>query len=337
VATGAPRVLLIPGDGIGPEVAEAALRVLEAACRCCGACVEIRRGEAGDTAARRHGEPLPEETLRLVEWADAILKAPVGETAYDVVVKLRRMLDLYANIRPAKCLPGVVCRAPGIDLVIVRENVEGIYIGVEYSNGETAVALKAVSRRNTERLARLAARIAKERSGRVTIVHKANVLRLTDGLFRSVAAETLRAEGVKVDEVYVDAAAALLVRSPARFDVMLTMNQYGDILSDLAGELAGGLGLAPSANIGGVKALFEPVHGAAWDIAGKGVANPTAMILSAAMMLDWLGYREASRRIEEALTHVLAAGVKTPDLGGSVSTMSYAARIAEEVCRLCSR
>ena len=325
----APRILVIPGDGIGPEVTDAAMYVLEKTLDMYGIDLEIRYAEAGDIAARKYGEPLPSETLRLAKnWADAVLKGPVGETARDVVVVLRRELGVYANIRPARSLPGVVSVAP-IDLVIVRENLEDVYAGIEFSVPGAAFAVKVVTEEGTRRVARVAARYASSRSGRVTIVHKANVLRVADGLFRDVARRVLEEEGVAVDEMYVDAAAMEMVRNPSRFDVVLTMNQYGDILSDLAAQVAGGLGLAPSANIGGGKALFEPVHGAAWDIAGKGIANPTAMILSAAMMLEYLGYREAASKIELAVEQALAAGFTTPDLGGGLSTMDYARAVAK--------
>ena len=323
-----PRVLVIPGDGIGPEIVEATMFILEKAMDLYGFDLEIRYAEAGDIAAREYGEPLPRETLELARnWADAVLKGPVGETARDVVVVLRRELRVYANIRPARSLPGVES-VKSIDLVIVRENLEDVYAGIEFSVPGAAFAVKVVTEAGTRRIARVAARYASSRTGRVTIVHKANVLRVADGLFRDVARSVLEEEGISVDEMYVDAAAMEMVRNPARFDVVLTMNQYGDILSDLAAQVAGSLGLAPSANIGDEKALFEPVHGAAWDIAGKGVANPTAMMLSAAMMLDYLGYGEAADSIETAVEQALAAGLATPDLGGSLSTMEYAQAVA---------
>ncbi len=325
---GVPRVLVIPGDGIGSEVVNAALYVLEKTMEVHEVDLEIRYAEAGDLAAREHGEPLPKETLRLAKnWADAVLKGPIGETARDVVIVLRRELGVYANIRPARSFPGVTGIAP-IDMVIVRENLEDVYAGIEFSVPGAAFAVKVVTEEGTRRVAHVALRYASTRTGRVTIVHKANVLRVADGLFRDVARHVLEEAGIVVDEMYVDAAAMELVRNPSRFDVVLTMNQYGDILSDLAAQVAGGLGLAPSANIGDGKALFEPVHGAAWDIAGKGVANPTAMILSVTMMLEYLGYHEAASRIELAVERALAAGFKTRDLGGWLSTMDYAKAVA---------
>ncbi len=329
------RFCLIEGDGIGPEVSRATLRVLEAVSRRFGIGFEPVLCEAGDEAARRRGTPLPEETLRKAREVGVVLKGPVGETAGEVVTVLRRELGTFAAVRPAKTLPGVKprCGKP-LDVVIVRELLEGLYVQTEYVDVVEegfAVALRVASRREVEKVARLAARIAKGRRGLVAIVHKANVLRGTCGLFRRVARRILEEEGVTTEEYYVDAAAALLVRTPERFDVMLTPNLFGDILSDLASELAGSLGLSPSANLGEKTGIFEPVHGAAFDIAGMGIANPTAMILSAAMMLDWLGYRDAARAVEKALEDALASGARTPDLGGKLTTMQFAEEVAKRI------
>jgi len=323
-------VLVIPGDGVGPEVVTAALRVLKSVQELYDIDLKLITAHAGDEAARRFGEPLPRKTLELAKQVDAILKGPVGESAADVIVVLRRTLDLYANVRPARSFPGVACVRP-TDLVIVRENVEGVYIGAEYRVGDTAIALKVITSGGARRVAKVAAEVAKKRSGRVTIVHKANVLRLTDGLFRDEARSILAASGITADEMYVDAAAMELVRNPGRFDVILTMNQYGDILSDLAAQVSGSLGLTPSANIGDSAAIFESVHGAAWDIAGEGVANPTATILSAAMMLEWLGYAEAAGSMWRAVEEVLSSGIVTPDLGGSATTIEFAEAVASRV------
>jgi len=323
-------VLVIPGDGVGPEVVTAALRVLKSVQELYDIDLKLITAHAGDEAARRFGEPLPRKTLELAKQVDAILKGPVGESAADVIVVLRRTLDLYANVRPARSFPGVACVRP-TDLVIVRENVEGFYIGAEYRVGDTAIALKVITSGGARRVAKVAAEVAKKRSGRVTIVHKANVLRLTDGLFRDEARSILAASGITADEMYIDAAAMELVRNPGRFDVILTMNQYGDILSDLAAQVSGSLGLTPSANIGDSAAIFESVHGAAWDIAGEGVANPTATILSAAMMLEWLGYAEAAGSMWRAVEEVLSSGIVTPDLGGSATTIEFAEAVASRV------
>ncbi len=332
---GVVRFCLIEGDGIGPEVSRATLRVLEAVSKRFGIGFEPILCEAGDEAAKRRGTPLPEETLRKAREVGVVLKGPVGETAGEVVTVLRRELGTFAAIRPAKTLPGVEPRCgKKLDVIIVRELLEGLYVQTEYVDiveQGFAVALRVASRRETERVARLAARIAKGRRGLVAVIHKANVLRGTCGLFRDTARRVLEEEGVHIEEYYVDAAAALLVRTPERFDVMLTPNLFGDILSDLAAELAGSLGLSPSANVGEKTGIFEPVHGAAFDIAGMGIANPTAMILAAAMMLDFLGHREPAKTIEKALEDTLASGARTPDLGGNLKTMEFAEEVAKRI------
>lgn len=319
------RLLVIPGDGIGPEVVESAMYVINTAAARYGVEFEIKMAEAGDEALRRYGAAMPPEALKLADAADVIFKGPVGESAFDVTSLIRARYLLYANIRPVKNLPGVSAVKP-IDCVFVRENVEDVYIGAEYKAGGVAIALKVITEEGTRRVAQVARRYAEMRKKRVTIVHKANVLRVADGLFRDVALEELK--GLEVDQMYVDAAAMELVRNPTRFDVVLTPNQYGDILTDLAAQVAGGLGLAPSGNIGDRKAMFEPVHGAAFDIAGKGAANPIAAILSAAMMFEWLGKKEAADAIRWAVEKTLEAGVKTPDIGGSNTTREVGRYVA---------
>jgi len=319
------KVLVIPGDGIGPEVVEAAMYVVNAAAAKFGVELEVKTAEAGDVALRKYGVAMPPETLKLADAADVIFKGPIGESAYDVTSLIRMRYTLYANIRPVKDLPGVPAVKP-IDCVFVRENVEDVYVGAEYKVGDVAIALKVITGQGTRRVARVARRYAEARKRKVTIVHKANVLRVVDGLFRDVALEELR--GLEVDQMYVDAAAMELVRNPSRFDVVLTTNQYGDILTDLAAQVAGGIGLAPSGNIGDNKAMFEPVHGAAFDIAGRGVANPIATILSAAMMFEWLGRRDAAEAIRAAVEKSIEAGYKTPDIGGKYSTIEVGKYIA---------
>ncbi|MCU7788708.1 isocitrate/isopropylmalate dehydrogenase family protein [Pyrobaculum sp. 3827-6] len=319
------RLLVIPGDGIGPEVVEAAMHVIRAAASRYGVEFEIKMGEAGDVALRKYGAAMPQDVLKLADSADVIFKGPIGESAYDVTSLIRMRYTLYANIRPVKNLPGVPA-VKDIDCVFVRENVEDVYVGAEYKVGSVAIALKVITEQGTRRVARVARRYAEARRRKVTVVHKANVLRITDGFFRDVALEELK--GLEVDQMYVDAAAMELVRNPARFDVVLTTNQYGDILTDLAAQVAGGIGLAPSGNIGEHKAMFEPVHGAAFDIAGRGVANPIATILSAALMFEWLGRRDAAEAIRRAVEKSLEAGIKTPDIGGRSSTIEVGKYIA---------
>jgi 3-isopropylmalate dehydrogenase len=335
------RIAVIKGDGIGPEVVDSALRVLKAAAAKYGLAIEFTEVEAGDTALSRYGETMPSRYWGIIEASDAILKGPVGESAGEVVVKLRRGLDLYANIRPARVYPGVKALREGVDLVIVRENTEDVYVRAEYMiTSDVAVALRVISRRASERIARVAFELAKSRRGKVTVVHKANVLTVTDGLFRSVAREVAsRYPNVKVDEMYIDSAVMDMVRRPQDFDVILTTNLYGDILSDIAAYVTGSIGLAPSANMGDSKAMFEPVHGAAFDIAGKGIANPTATILCASWMLKWWGsrvgdgkYTTAGNAIEKAVLDTLSSGAKlTPDLGGNATTAEFADEVIKRI------
>ena len=329
------RIAVIEGDGIGPEVVSASLKVLERIVKRHNLYnIEVTKVEVGDRALAKFGLAVPDESWRIIQSSDAILKGPVGESAGDVVVKIRRGLDLYANIRPARTFPGVKALKSNIDLVIVRENTEDVYIRAEYMLPEdVAVALRVISRKACIRIAKKAFDIAIRRRRHVTIVHKANVLSLSDGLFRSTVYEIGKTmyPDIIVDEMYIDAAVMDLVRRPEKFDVIVTTNLYGDILSDLAAYITGSIGLAPSANIGDYKAMFEPIHGAAFDIAGKGVANPTAMILSLSWLLKWLGERgrepkmvDAGEEIENAVIAVLLKGEKlTADLEGNASTEEF--------------
>jgi 3-isopropylmalate dehydrogenase len=328
---------------VGPEISKASLVVLEALQDKLGLRFEIKNTPAGDDCKRKTGVALPESSLKTIRRSDACLKAPVGETAADVIVRLRQMLDLYANIRPAKSLPGVPSLKPGIDIVIVRENTEDLYKGQEFEIDGGVVALRTITRFASERIAKYAFEVAEQRGvGRkVVAVHKANVLRKSDGLFSRVCREVSRAHPkVEFSEMLVDAAAMNLIRDPLSFDVIVTTNLYGDILSDEAAQLVGGLGMTPSANIGTEFALFEPVHGAATDIAGKGVANPVAMILTVAMMLDWLaktrddkGCAAGASEIRAAVSRVLKAGTRTPDLGGKASTAQVAKAVAKAISK----
>ena len=336
-----PRVAVIEGDGIGPEVTRAALKVLGRACTLYGITdLELVKVPAGDSAYRTYGKAIPDESWKIIQSSDVVLKGPVGETAGEVVVKIRRGLDLYANIRPSKCLPGVECLRPNIDLVVVRENTEDVYVRAEYLHNDVAIALRVISKRASERIARVAFKIARKRRKKVTIVHKANVMTISDGLFRDTVRQVRDREfpDIELDEAYIDAAAMDIVRRPSRFDVIVTTNLFGDILTDLAAYVSGSIGIAASANIGDEKAMFEPVHGAAFDIAGKGIANPIAMILCTSWMLKWLGekfnkenYVKAGTAIEDAVYRLLSERRKlTPDLGGSATTEE----VTEEICNL---
>jgi len=335
------RIALIRGDGIGPELTEATLRVLEAAQGRFGLDLDLVEVEAGDRCLKERGVALPEETVEAIRASGACLKGPVGETAADVIVRLRVMFDLYANIRPAKAYPGVPCLRPDIDLVIVRENTEDVYRGLEFTLDDTAICLRVITRGGSERIARRAFELARrrDRGRRVTAVHKANVMRVTDGLFARACREVAQQyPDVAFDEQYVDAAAMRLIKEPERFDVLVTPNMFGDILSDEAAQLVGGLGMAPGANIGDEFALFEPVHGAAPTRVGKHTANPCSMILAAKMMLDWLGERHGDRvclaaaeAVERGVAETLRKGVTVPDFGGKATTLGMAEAIAREV------
>ncbi len=321
------KIVVIPGDGIGKEVMEAAMLVLKEL----DLPFEYIYMEAGDECAEKYGTPLPEETLQACKECDAVLFGAVGETAADVIVKLRFELETFANVRPAKSFRGVKALYDNIDIVIVRENTECLYKGFEFEFDGVAEAVRIITRKGSERIARFAFELAKrERRKKVTVLHKANVMKKTCGLFRDVCREIAKNyPEIEYNEYYIDAACMYLVMDPWRFDVILTTNMFGDIVSDLAAGLVGGLGLAPSANIGEKHALFEPVHGSAPDIAGKGIANPTAMILSACMMLKHLGFVDEALKVEKALEDVIAEGKTTPDLGGNLKTME----MAEEVVR----
>jgi 3-isopropylmalate dehydrogenase len=267
------------------------------------------------------------------------MKGPVGETAADVIIKLRLMFDLYANLRPIKTYPGASAARPDIDMFFVRENTEDVYKGLEYSiDGNTTLCLRVITRKASERIAKKAFEIAKLRNGKkkVTAIHKANVMRVTDGLFASVCREVSKQyPDIAFNELYVDAASMRLIKEPQEFDVLCTCNMFGDILSDEAAQLVGGLGMAPGANIGDNFALFEPIHGSAPNRAGKHTANPLSMILAAKMMLDWLGEKysdskciKAASAIEDAVVQTLRSGNSVPDLGGNKTTVGMAEAIA---------
>ena len=332
------KISLIPGDGIGPELTEATLAVLEAAQKKYPIKLSIVKVEAGDACLAKRGVALPEDTVQKIKSSHVCLKGPVGETAADVIVKLRLMFDLYANLRPIKTYPAAETARPDIDMFFVRENTEDVYKGLEFSLGDTALCMRVITRRNCERIARKAFETARMRDGKkkVTAIHKANVMRVTDGLFASICRdEAKRNPDIKFNELYVDAAAMRLIKEPQTFDVLLTCNMFGDILSDEAAQLVGGLGMAPGANVGDEFALFEPIHGSAPNRAGKQTANPLSMILSAKMMLEWLGERykdssgiEAGKAIETAVIKTLQSGCTVPDLGGRMTTLKMAKAIA---------
>ncbi len=325
-------ITLIPGDGVGPEVADAALKVMESA----GASIEPDTQTAGIAALDQRKTPLPEETLDSIRRTGVALKGPlttpVGSGFRSINVAIRREFDLYANIRPALSLaPGG--RYEDIDLVLIRENTEGLYVGVEHFIGlegdprAAAESVMIVTRFGAERIVRYAFEYAKSRGRKkVTLAHKANILKCTQGLFLDVGREVAEEyEGVvDFEDRIIDATAMHLVVNPHQFDVLVMENMFGDILSDLMAGLVGGMGMAPAANIGKDAAMFEAVHGSAPDIAGQGVVNPTAFILSACLMLDHIGQGEVAERIRTALLAVFEKGGVLPsDLGGSASTQEF--------------
>ncbi len=343
------RLGVLRGDGIGPEIVEATLEILEAARRRTpGLGLDLVPLPVGWEAIRSGGPALPESTVTALAACDGWIMGPHDSASYPEGERarlnpsgaLRQRFDLYANIRPARAWPGLRAVVPGMDLVIVRENTEGLYAdrNMAWGSGEfmptsdVALTVGKFTRAASERIARTAFALARERRRKVAIVHKANVLRVAYGLFldtcRTVAAEF---PDVAVEDYHIDAMAAHLVRRGADFDVILTTNMFGDILSDLAGELAGSLGMAPSVNAGAERAMAQATHGSAPDIAGKGIANPVGMILSTAMLLRWLaGARRdpaagaAADAIERGVGAALAGGARTPDLGGTGSTADVA-------------
>jgi isocitrate dehydrogenase (NAD+) len=325
------RVVLIEGDGIGPEVTGAACRVVAAA----GVVVDWVKADAGLPAAERCGEPLPDETLELIRKYRVALKGPcttpVGKGFKSINVRLRQGLDLYASVRPVKTLPGVKVPYENVDLVVVRENTEGLYAGLEHRVVPGVVeSVRLITRAAAERIVRYAFELART-GGRklVTFCHKADVMRLSDGLFldcaRKVADEY---PFIRFAETVIDNLCMELVLDPTRFDVLVMENLFGDVISDLCAGLVGGLGLVPGANLGRRYAVFEAVHGSAPDLAGQGLANPIAVVRSAAMLLQHVGERAAAERIESAVATTLARGVGlTRDLGGTGTTDTITAEI----------
>jgi len=335
------KISLITGDGIGPEIAESANSILETIHDNLDIKFDVKKLEAGDIALKNLGNALPDDVFQVIKNSDSCLKAPVGESAKDVIVYLRQMLDLYANIRPAKSYPNMPSLRDDVDLVIVRENTEDLYTGEEFEIEGGAVAMRIISEKASRRIAEYAFAIAKHRNmeKKVTCVHKSNVMKKTDGLFSNTCSNV--AENfpeIKFEEMYVDACSMNLIRQPQTFDVIVTTNLFGDILSDESAQVVGGLGMAPAANIGDNFALFEPVHGAAFDIAGKQIANPSSFILSIKMMLDWLGVKyadanaiEVGAKLENSITQLIKSNIKTKDIGGEKTTKEFTSEVIQKL------
>ncbi len=323
------EITVIPGDGIGQEVVPAAVDVLESL----DVDFEFVEAEAGDHVKEETGEALPQETYDLAASTDATLFGAAGETAADVILPLREAVDSFVNVRPATAFPGVDAVRPETDLIFLRENTEGVYSGHEDRLTEDVSTLtRVVTESASRRLAEYACEFVTEHGhDGFTVVHKANVMRETDGLFRETVLEVADDHGVETDEVLMDAFATRVCLDPEQFDVVVCPNLAGDVLSDLAAGLVGGLGLLPSANVGPERALFEPVHGTAPDIAGESVANPAAKIISAAMMLEYFGHDDEAGAVREAVEDVLENGPRTPDLGGDASTEDVASAVIDRL------
>ncbi|MFC4438888.1 MULTISPECIES: 3-isopropylmalate dehydrogenase [Natrialbaceae] len=323
------EIAVVPGDGIGREVTPAAVDVLDAL----EIDFEFVEADAGDAVQEETGEALPQETYDLAASADATLFGAAGETAADVILPLREAVDSFVNVRPAKAYPGIDAVRPETDLVFLRENTEGVYAGHEDRLTEDVATLtRVVTQSASSQLAEFACEYVSESDhDGFTIAHKANVMRETDGVFRDTVAAVADENGVEADEVLMDAFATRVCLDPTQFDVVVCPNLAGDVLSDLAAGLVGGLGLLPSANVGPERGLFEPVHGTAPDIAGEGIANPAATIISAAMLLEYLGYDEESDAVHEAVESTLEDGPRTPDLGGDASTEDVTNAIIDRV------
>ncbi|WP_374378547.1 isocitrate dehydrogenase [Thermomonas sp.] len=331
-------ITVIRGDGIGPEIMDATLHVLDAM----QLGLQYEFADAGMVALEKHGELLPAATMDSIRRNRIALKSPlttpVGGGFSSINVELRKRFDLYANVRPAKSFPNTKSRFPsGVDLVTVRENTEGAYIGEGQAlseDGEVATLTQKITRRGSERIVRYAFDLARKTGRRkVTVVHKANILKSTSGLFLKTAREVAQQyPDIECNEMIVDNTCMQLVMRPEQFDVIVTTNLFGDIISDLCAGLVGGLGLAPGANIGTEAAIFEAVHGSAPDIAGQGIANPCALLLGAGQMLDHLGMADQGNRLRGAIIATLEArDTLTPDLGGSGTTLSFAKAIASRL------
>ncbi|MEV3838296.1 isocitrate dehydrogenase [Aeromonas dhakensis] len=331
------KITVIPGDGIGPSIIESAIQILTHA----GCDFEYEYADAGLVALEKHGELLPQATLDLIEKNKVTLKGPlttpVGGGFTSINVSLRKKFNLYANVRPVLSFRGTRSRYDNIDIITVRENTEGMYSGAgqkRSDDNQSAEAMSIITREGAERIVKFAFELARQEGRRkVTIIHKANILKSTSGLFLEVAREVAsRYPDIQSEEMIVDAACMNLVMYPERFDVMVTTNLFGDILSDLCAGLVGGLGMAPGANIGDGAAIFEAVHGSAPDIAGKNIANPTSVILASIQMLEYLGMQEKAERIREAVRATIESGDRvTRDLGGSASTSEFTQSIIERL------
>ena len=327
------KIAVILGDGIGREVIPQAIKVLENI----NIDISFKYLNAGYEYYKKTGIALPQETLEELSKSDACLCGPMTTPPHikdyrSVSVAIRKSLDLYANIRPVKSFPGIKCLKENVDLIIVRENTEGLYSGIEWRINDIAFTVRVISKYASIRIARYAFTLAEKRRKKITFITKSNIMRETCGLFRETVLEIAKDyPEIHVEEIFIDAMSMKLILNPEKYDVILCPNLFGDILSDEAAALIGSIGLLPSANIGDNYALFQPVHGSAPDIAGKNIANPTAAILSAKMMLEYLDEREKAEKIEKALIKVFKKGIYTRDLGGNYSTDKFTEKVIENL------
>lgn len=349
------KILLLNGDGIGPEIVAAAETVVRAASHRFNLGLELEEAPIGLSALEAEGTTFSDATMAKMKESDGIILGPAHTAVYPSPEEgginpsghTRKALDLFANIRPSRVRPGVPAHVKAMDLVIVRENTEGFYADRNMFQGsgefmptpDIAISMRKITREGSARIAEAACQLAEQRRGRLSIVHKGNVMKVSDGLFADTVKDVAAGYKLEVDEYFIDAMTALLVRKPEFFDVVVTTNMYGDIISDLAGELSGGLGLGPSINAGAERCVAQAAHGSAPDISGQNIANPTAMILSCGMLLDWLGrrhgrpeLREAAKRIDSAIdSQMTEAEGRTPDLGGPLGTDAFGAAVAERI------
>jgi 3-isopropylmalate dehydrogenase len=326
-------ISMIRGDGVGPELVHSANLLLEAISDNTDTKFSLEIMDAGDSTISRFGQAMPDQVLDKIRKSDACLKGPVGESAADVVLVLRQSMDLYANVRPVKSFPNLKGLSDAIDLVIIRENTEDLYLGWEFeADSSTVISLRRTSERASRRIAEYAFKASSQREKKkVVAVHKANVLRRGDGLFaRTCKSVSKNFPQIEFTEQYVDACAMNLIRNPDDYDIILTTNMFGDILSDEALQVAGSIGMGPAGNIGDDFGLFEPAHGAAFDIAGKNIANPSSILLSSKLMLEWLGGKRSdagaireAQRVEHAIRRMLIGNKRTIDIGGDMSTIEF--------------
>jgi isopropylmalate/isohomocitrate dehydrogenase-like protein len=334
------NIAVLKGDGIGPEVTEATIKVLQAVQESSkNLTLNFHYGEAGYHCIAEKGTNLPKETIALLKQTDACLKGPMTTpeepgAPVSVAVQIRTMFNLYANVRPCRTFPNVKALKPNINLVVVRENTEGLYSGTEFELAPgVGVALRIITKEASTRIAEFAFKLAAKRKKHLTYVHKGNILRITDGIFKNAVKEVAtKYPNVTLDDIHIDAATMQLIKKPETFDVIVTTNLFGDILSDEAAQVTGSLGLAAGTNIGETYGMFEPVHGSAPKYQGQNRVNPIATIMAASMMLDYLGEREAAAKIEKAVISVLSEGkVRTADLGGSSTTSEMSNAIAAKI------